>query len=579
VLATTCALEFLSAAGDETQPEYNDLRATLLQIIGQDIVFLVPRLGTGYPNGHLLTERFIAWFIATVYPQFVRGKLEPGETDRQWLTELERQTYEDGGGFEHALYYHGLATEMATAYLLLKRSTGGVVSPNHVERIQKMLRLQADLAGPDGNAPNFGDGADNAMLPLDAGTASTAAAMRDIYRRLFAPAIPRLAQGHPARELAFWLLGDDMPLSQQRIRSAQLSASPDTGIFVFFDDDQTTRCIFRTGPAPGRNTMSGHMHADLLSVCLVHKSVPMLIDPGTYTYRYNLARNATGYPNWRKYFCGPHAHNGIVVGGTDPLGPVAGDFRSGNPSSAYARHTAIVEGEALTFVEARLDAAPPYTDVTRGVVHVRGEYFLVYNLIGVAALAEGVVLPLQLDQRARVLSQQSHCIEVAVDDHVGARIVYSEELELSEQCVGKDDPPGGWVSPRYGELLPATQLLFRPRPDATVSAFAFYLNPALANAAISCQASGSSLAFKIEGANFCDVVLVNPLLPQAPISYFGIEFRGRLLWLRTGQANKPQVRVLDAISCDAPYCGVQLQFESPRREIPATQYVDKTGAT
>jgi len=74
-------------------------------------------------------------------------------------------------------------------------------------------------------------------------------------------------------------------------------------------------------------------------------------------------------------------------------------------------------------------------------------------------------------------------------------------------------------------------------------------------------------------------VLVNPLLPQAPISYFGIEFKGRLLWLRTGQANKPQVRVLDAISCDAPYCGVQLQFESPRREIPATQYVDKTGAT
>lgn len=567
LLASACAFHLLAGAGAADDLEYQHARLALLRIIAQDIVYLGPRVGKSYPNGHLLTDRFVAWFIAVVFPEFSHGQFDLEATENLWLAELNRQTYEDGGSFEHSAHYHGLATEMAAAYLCLKRNNGSTVLPDHIRRIENMLRLQADLAGPDGNAPNFGDAAEDAMFPLNAGTGTTAAALREIYRRLFAPSIPPLAAGHPANERAFWLVSSDGSQSQKEARARRLSVNPDSGLFVLFDDREATRCIFRTGPAPDALTMAGHMHADLMSVCLVHEGVPMLVDSGTCTYRFGSSGNAAGRPNWRKYFSGPHAHNGVVIDGGDPLGPMTGDFRSG-PSPAHVRHTNIIEGSELGLVEARITSPQTYAGFGRGVLHVRGQYFLVYNLLGADTPAERAVYPLQLDHRVRVLREQGNALDLGDGTGLGMRFTYSDELLLGERHKGGNDPVGGWISPLYGELVPASQLVFHSPRNGGISAFAFCLNQAAAVDRIASHRIGAeALAFHISGVDFQDHVVITQTSPDRVLSHSGIEFKGRLLWLRVSPTTRTEVRALDILCCKAPYFGVDLQFDSVQREI------------
>ena len=566
LIASSCALFFLMSARDAKESAHSELCIALLRIIGQDIAFLIPRIGNSYPNGHLLTDRFAGWFMAAVYPEFCGGRIVTEQAESLWLAELERQTYEDGGSFEHAVHYHGLAAELAVSYLLLKRGSAEAVSPRHLERIENMLRIQADLSGPDGNAPRIGDAAEDPMLPLDGGTGTTAAALREVYRGLFAPSIPPLFPHHGANERAFWLLSSHRQSSRDS-RSRRLSANRESGLFVFFDDDEATRLVFRTGASAETATLSGHMHSDLLSVCAVHKGAPMLVDSGTYSYRWRTGSTESEVPEWRAYLSGPLAHNGVVVGERDPLGAVTGDFRSG-PAPATVVHTKIIEGERLSLVEARIALPPEYATLTRGVVHVRDEYFLVYTLIGADVAAEAVTLPLQLHPRAQLAGELDRVVDIAGENGARLSLVYSDELALSARHVGSTAPPGGWFSPMYGELVPATQLLFRLSANAVVSAFALCLNhgaPPLRIA--SCDAGGSNLVFRVTGTDFSDLVFVNSNPQAAPVSQCGVSFAGRLLWLRGAGNGRSSIRALDIVSCKAPAHGMDLAFAGGETEI------------
>jgi len=566
LIASSCALFFILAARDATRGAYSELAIALLRVIREDIAYLIPRVGTSYPNGHLLTDCFAGWFIAVVYPEFCQGRIVSEQAESLWLAELERQTYEDGGSFEHAVYYQGLATELAVAYLLIKRCNNQELARGHLERIRNMLRIQADLSGPDGNAPGIGDGAEDPMLPLDGGMGTTPPAMRELYRGLFEPSIPPLAPAHRANERAFWLLRGTGH-SSDHSRSGRLSANPDAGLFVFFEDGEATRLVFRTGPGANTTSFSGHMHSDLLSICAVYKNVPILVDSGTHSYRWSRASPQSGVPGWRGYLAGPLAHNGIVVDDRDPLGAVTGDFRSG-PALATVEHTSVVEGKGLSLVEATITSPAEFAALTRGVIHVRDEYLLVYTSIGPNVDAAKVRFPLQLHHRARVVAEVDHLVDIAGDSGVRLSLAYSDELALLERRVGSANPVGGWFSPGYGEVYPATQLIFRLASTTGISAFAFCLNQAAPPLRIATyDVGGSHLAFEITGADFTDLLFVNSKLQQTPVSRNGVAFNGRLLWLRAEERGRTAIRALDIVSCRAPAHRMDFAFAAAEKEI------------
>lgn len=554
LIASTWAFLFLGARRDGV----DECRLALLKIIAQDIVFLVPRLGDSFPNNHLLLDRFTQWLIAVVFPEFLRELPDVAVTESRWLAELRSQTYADGGSVEHAVHYHGLACEMASAYVLLSRVQGRPVASAALEHCSKLLALQSALAGSDGLAPNIGDSSDDPLFPLDGGAASNPAAIRELHRALFQPDSVALLDDHPAVERAFWLTGGRLAPPVASPREASFDEFVESGLAVFSDDADATRCVFRTGPAPGTKILPGHMHSDLLSVTLTLRGSPMLVDAGTFTYRLNGGGGAKPAAGWRSYFAGPRAHNGLVIDGADPLGPLLGNFRAQVDLPLVT--SASGSGDHLSFSEASLAPRTTFPGFRRGVIHLKGVGFIVYDLVHDAGRPHRPKIAFQLAEG---------CALHPVDDtHLVIRngpqtlsMAYSDALGPLESFVGCESPMNGWVSPRYGARVAAPQMLFGiavGRPGA----FALYGQHVKAPFSIECRLpTPTSRAFRIFSGGTTDIVLLNADAPNGTIEQWGVVFSGRLVWLRIPDRGRPTVHCLDGSSLIASAQGLHCRFD------------------
>lgn len=562
VIAVTSALQFLGAPSIRSLPGLHACRDRLLQIAGEDIEYLLPRIGTSYPNGHLLTERFAAWFVARIYPSLVRGRVDASQAEAQWWSELERQTYADGGSFEHASHYHGLATELAVLALLLKRRHGEPVGADAERRVAAMLRFQADLCGADGVAFAFGDGVEDPMIPLDDGTRSSAAALREVYRALFDARLEPATT--PAAERAFWMTnGARAPVPVVSGTDTHDRFYPLAGAFFFADAH--ARCFFRTGPSASQRCMVGHMHADLLSIGMVCQGHPVFVDPGTCTYRCD----PHAQTDWRAYFAGPDAHNGVVLDGADPLGAVRGDFREGH-APVHATHRIAVAGRGLSLVEAELTAstASPYDGLTRGVIHVAGAYVVVYTLLGSTA-PRGAILPLQLGANISVDAQAGRSFRVAFHGVTLCRLASSEGLSLEAVYAGNPSPPRGWLSPQYLDRIAAPQLRFSIDPARRLSAIVIATDPALGDLSIACDDFGRAVGFRIDSPLGRDTVLVDRDRsdPGNAVCEMGLEFDGRIVWTRESGGGGVALRALEVRHCALPAARIDLRFLADQKEV------------
>lgn len=566
LIASAWACAFLAAAGES--PGCVATRFCLLKIINRDVRFLLPRLGSAFPNNHLLVDRFANWFIALLFPEFRSDRFDLSRIEAGWLEELFNQTYEDGGGFEHSVYYHGMVCEMAAAYLLLSEANDRPVADAVRSRIGTMLRMQAELCGPDGNAPDIGDASDDPMFPLDDGSGGHAAALREICRARFAPQMPALHHDHPGAERAFWLLGGRLAPPGAAVEATSFREYPQSGIAVFLADAEATRCTLRTGPRRGTRHMTGHMHSDFLSVTLTCAGIPFLIDPGTCTYRFGASRELGTSANLRQYFAGPHAHNGFIVGDRDPLGTLTADFRDGATIPAV-RHVARAAGKAFAFLEAELTGSAGYPDVARGVIHVPGAGFLVYNVIKEPADAEGVAVGFQFAAGCTI-RQASDRQWSALRSGRELALVHSDGLGEARLITGRERPTNGWASPAYGVRRSAPQLILDIVMPNRLTGLGFFPGAGHRATSIACaQPSGDARCFRIETADHCDYVLLNVGPVDTAIAAWGVTFCGRAAWLRVSPRGATRLRWLDGMSCVAPDLGLRHEYDRIEAEFAA----------
>jgi hypothetical protein len=563
LLASTWAFQYLAAADDAKAGA--ECRAALLEIIAQDIRYLSPRLGTSYPNNHLLVDRFADWFIAVCFPEFARPGCDLDDIEACWLRELRNQTYDDGGGAEHCVHYHGLACEMASAYLLLARVNGRPVSADDVAHVGRMLRLQADLGGPDGNAPAIGDSSDDPLFALDRGSGDASAAFRELYRGLIDARVQPARRDLPGIERAFWLLGGRLAARAETVEERHFAEYPDSGLTILADEAEATRCTFRTGPAPHARVLCGHMHSDLMSITITCGGTPLLVDAGSFTYRFRQPRGGATPIVWREYFTGPRSHNGLVVAGKDPLVPLVRDFRIAASMPAVVRVAGGADRE-LAFVEAEMQEGTAYPGFVRGVVHIHGLGYIVYNQVRNAGKDEETQLAFQLAPACAVHRVDDTRLAVRRDT-VDLSIVACG-LPPAEIVTGSDDPPNGWVSSRYGDRVAAPQLIYPLAHDAGLTAFVMAWQGGWRSASLSCrQPSETSRSFCIRSDEFTDFVLLNAGSPDAVVSDWGITLRGRLAWLRAPADGRPALRCLEATSCEAPAYDLQYRLDAPAAEL------------
>lgn len=564
LLACNWAYAMLGTVAGGAPAALVELKWQLLKLMGQDIVFLEPRLGSSYPNNHLLVDRFAAWYVPAVLPDLCGGTGTLDEAERLWLEECERQTYPDGGYFEPAVRYHGLATELLAAYVILARRQRRRPLDWVLARHEAMLRFQAALAGPDAQPPEIGDGTEDPMFPLVT-EARSAAGLTALYRMQRVDGA-KAAEPNAGKEWATWMSGGRADAAVEERPSEEFAAFTDMGVFVFSEDGGRTRLVLRTAPAPERAVMPGHMHSDLMSIYLVESGTPLIIDSGTFTYRFGDQRAERGATNWRAYLTGASAHNTVLIAGQDPLGAQTGDFRS-NVQVPRARTLSCRASSRLAVAAARLEGEPLYAGLVRGVLHVREEYFLAW-----CALPEGVAVDaaqflFQLAPGTDVRFETTHLkLENA---SVSMEIAYSSGLAPEATRHGSENPLGGWVSPRFAERLPAPQLAFRACGESRLSAVLFQRSGKHAVTSVACAitVSGAGL-IRIETADSSDLVVLN--IGQSDgirVSLEDVTFDGEVLWVRESTDGALRIRSLATRAIDMQKHGVTWTAGAGRQDF------------
>ncbi len=405
------------------------------------------------PNTHLTVEALSLFYLGVLLPE-LRGA-------RQWrslgrrilLAELDKQVLADGVYFEQSTRYQYYTADIYLQFLALAEKNSELLPARLRAGIDKMLVFLLYVQRPDGSLPQIGDADGGWLLPLRRRPPED-------YQSVFSTAAVLLGNKHyawAARALApetLWLLGRSAQSRWSSLRPVPPPGAParyfaEGGYIVLRkgwarDDHQL---IFTVGPR-NPDTCSGHDHADLLSVQCSAWGENYLVDAGTYCY--------TADATWRNYFRSSYAHSTVVIdrrGQSEPAGPFAWRRRP------QARRRKLVSMPAGLLAEAQYDASRVRGAVVshrRRVLFIDSEYWLVVDELS----GEGT--------HSADIRYQFSPIPVALDDSgwVRARGERSEllikafsssALETGIFC-GELAPPGGWLSPNYGQRLAAPML-------------------------------------------------------------------------------------------------------------------------
>jgi hypothetical protein len=541
-VALTWTLAFLARPG----PRDPDLEFLILRILLADARFVYSRLGKSVPNNHLLADGFLMVYLGLLYPEFREAEQWKRDGETLFLRELARQVYEDGTSFEHSVHYHEMACEMVTAYVLLARRNGIAVEPWVEQRHRRMLEFQAVLGGPEARNFAIGDTVESHLFPLDGFDGVGAASHREILRALYDPEFTPSRPDAPGLERAQWLLARSLEEPARKAADEGGFQFSDGGYLVLADSALDGCLVFRTGPATHALCNPGHMHADFLSVYLRLHGTPVIVDAGTFTYRARKDLWSLDEPQWRAHFMSPAAHNTLSIAGCDPLDRGPGDFPSRPPKSRILG-TKLAGGAGAHWAEAKTVGDTPYGGHVRGVVYVRGRYWLVYDLLPEPAMVDQAWLSLHLSPDASVRKLGDRVAIIAV---AGAQLAVtaSQGVRAMEWVKGGRRPEGGWISPRYGQLVPAA--VCRVATTAGPPVVATLLESASSGwkpPTVDVDRTGTgAVGMRITRDDAVEYVLVSRDASMQQVSLFGIDFKGSVLWLYAEGTRPRELRAMAA---------------------------------
>jgi hypothetical protein len=559
VLALSWTFAFVAGLRNADECPQQAALFAMLKILSADIAYLTTKVGHSYPNNHLLADGLAGWYCGLLYPELSGAQALKAEGEALFVRELQRQFLADGTSFEHSTHYHELGCEMTSAYVLLSRRNGLGVAPDVLDLLEKMLGFQASLTGAEAIALPVGDSTEDPLFPLDAMHGWAAGALRELHRALFDDRVTPAPAQDVTVERAFWLLGGRLAPSRPPSTGTLPATFELGGFFVQHDAERRARLMFRSGPAEGQLISAGHAHSDLLSLYLSVDGVPFIVSAGTYTYRFNSKGWPAGSPPWRRYFAGPYCQNG-PASEDDPFGEMTGDFRNRDVPCRISTRQHIA-APALTWLEFEIAGENPMAGYRRGLVHVVGEYWVVYDLPTQACRKGGLSMGLQFAPGTRVsMAHERHLLAHIESSSVS--VALSTGFTEARIFSGSMEPLAGWVSPRYGEVVQAPQL--RAGLGTNDAPCAFLLQPMCADDGerrINATHAGPEfIALQISGRGAVDTLLISTSGDGQPFAAFDVRAVGGLVWLRTVQGKVADLRSVHASRCS--YRGHALESSS-----------------
>ncbi len=393
------------------------------------------------PNTHLTGEALGLLYAGLALPE-ARHAERWRERGRSILIEqTARQIRADGVHFEQATCYARYTAEILLHALILG-ARNGVGFPDPVsERLQALLDFLLWTRRPDGSMPAIGDADGGWLLPLHPrapdelrGVFSTAAAW-------FGRADYAWAAGATPAPETLWLLGpsgwevfDAIGAAPPAGPASRLFADGGYAVLGEGWSSESHQMILAVGPLG----LSGHGHADLLSVQVAVFGEPLIVDPGTYAY--------AAEPGWRDHFRGTAAHSTVTVDDRDQAGPVDLFKWRTRPRSRVLRWE---PAETSVLADAEHHAYD-------GVVHRRAVTFdqrlwiVADDLTGAGKHA----IALRFQLAPRDVTQGGDWVRVRGAAGRGLLIRAFAPVPLTAELLE------GWVSPDYGVRRPAPLLAY-----------------------------------------------------------------------------------------------------------------------
>ena len=347
--------------------------------------------------------------------------------------ELPRQVFPDGVDFEASTAYHRLVAELFLLPALYRRAVDLDVAPPYRERLLAMADFASAALRPDGTVPGWGDEDDARALPLGG---------QPLDDHRYLPAAIRVGLGEerdglsgPGGEI-LWLYGPDtlrrLRDAPKQNRSNKPAMFPHGGVFVL--RSERDHIFVDCGPV-GLAGRGGHGHNDITSIDATLDGVPLLLDPGTFTY--------TASREWRNRFRSTAFHNAVQVDGDelnrfgdpDHLWSLRDDAQPVDPNVRIEGNEQIFRGGHTGYLR-----LPDPVSVTRTVKLAVGRHWL--------------LVVDELDGRAEhefsvrfTLPPAAH---LELEKEGAATIVVSDRAFHVRWSGWSGSSGRGWLSPSYG---------------------------------------------------------------------------------------------------------------------------------
>ncbi len=404
-------------------------------------------------NNHLLGE-YMGLFVGSVtWPLWPESSSWRALAREGLESEASRQNASDGVNREQAIWYHHEVADMLLVCSLIGRSSGIAFSDTYWQRLRAMLDFVAGLMDRAGNVPMIGDADDAVMLRL------CPMPTFSVYRSLLATGAALFARSDfksKAGEFddkSRWLTGAEgektyLSLPVTSAADSPGRAFPQGGYWVLGDDSAPggeVRVVVDSGPL-GYLSIAAHGHADALAVWLSLGGQEMLVDPGTFTYQMD--------KEWRDYFRGTAAHNTVRIDGLDQS--VSGG------AFLWTRHARArcVACETAPDCDRWVGEHDGYTRLKDPVTHRR-------EIVLDKGFARLMVRDTLACSGAHSVERHWHFAEDATVELLGTEIVASKggvTMRLGSRGTasmgidlvrGRERPPLGWVSRRFGVKIPS----------------------------------------------------------------------------------------------------------------------------
>jgi hypothetical protein len=255
-------------------------------------------------NNHLIGELAGLFIAATVWPYFSESAQWADHSQQILEQEITKQTFASGLNRELAFSYHLFSIELfLLSALEAKRADKPFSrqSENDIRRMAEVIPLVTDVAS---NLPRYGD-EDGGVAICNFPYISRLDWIYSFARIAIEANVPDPSENSAFTEILDWYQSEQHEPSFCPATGS--SALEDAGLYVLANRRNQADeifCLVDAGPLGFLRT-AAHGHADALSFTLSVSGIPIIVDPGTYTYF------TESYI--RDYFRSTLAHNTIVI--------------------------------------------------------------------------------------------------------------------------------------------------------------------------------------------------------------------------------------------------------------------------